>query len=191
MDTLHKRWFMRIKCIFKIQYTIYSSLAWTQSWVNYGAVNGLPTSCTFNAPLVSHWQWLFASLPHQDQWQSQIRCWACGTLPWLLAASRVLTCAPASGSEAGCRNPEAPTIFCCIFQSTVSVFANLLIVFTSCHSVPRHRKCFFISHLDFCERKLHFGISGPMRLTPPLTTLQRPIQIMVKYFLCQPIVWNL
>ena len=117
MDTLHKRWFMRIKCIFKIQYTIYSSLAWTQSWVNYGAVNGLPTSCTFNAPLVSHWQWLFASLPHQDQWQSQIRCWACGTLPWLLAASRVLTCAPASGSEAGCRNPEAPTIFYCIFKA--------------------------------------------------------------------------
>ena len=30
---------------------------------------------------------------------------------------RVLTCAPASGSEAGCRNPEAPTIFYCIFKA--------------------------------------------------------------------------
>ena len=31
--------------------------------------------------------------------------------------TRVLTCAPASGSEAGCRNPEAPTIFHSFFKA--------------------------------------------------------------------------
>ena len=30
---------------------------------------------------------------------------------------RVLTCAPASGSKAGCRNPEAPTIFHSFFKA--------------------------------------------------------------------------
>ena len=41
-----------------------------------------------------------------DLWHTAL---ACGGL-------RALTCAPASGSEAGCRNPEAPTIFYCIFK---------------------------------------------------------------------------
>ena len=74
------------------------------------------------------------------------------------------------------RHPRSLTLF----WSTVSVFANILILFTSCHSVPRHRKCFFISHLDFCGLKLHFWMSCAMRLTPPM--LKRPIQILMPIF---------
>ena len=39
------------------------------------------------------------------------------------------------------------------FQSTVPVFAILLIIFTSCHSVARRGKCVFISHLDFTSSR--------------------------------------
>ena len=111
--------------------------------------------------------------PSAGLWHTAL---ACGGL-------RVLTCTPASGSEPGCRND-----LLLYFQSIVSVFVNFLILFISCHSVPGHGKCFFISHFCFCGPKPHFGISGPMRWTPPLTMLQRPIQILMKYFLCQPII---
>ena len=76
----------------------------------------LPTSHTFNTPLVIlplavTFRFFTSSRPMTEP-DSLLGLWhtalACGGL-------KVLTCVPASGSEAACRKPEAPKILYCIF----------------------------------------------------------------------------
>ena len=87
---------------------------------------------------------------------------------------RVLTCAPASGIEAGCRNPEASTIFYCIFKVRFqylpffSSFPHRAIQSLGTENVS-------LSPILTSRAQADFGISAPLRLTRLLTTLQRPI----------------
>ena len=143
----HVAWTMvyENKYIFKIQYTIYNSLAWTHSWVKLCSSQWLPQQvahlCSTCLSLAVTFRLFTSTRPMAEPdllLGFRHAALACGGL-------RVLTCALASGSEAGCRNLEAPTIFYCSFKAQ---FQYLPIFTNPFHIVPfspQTRKMFFLS----------------------------------------------